>query len=137
MFPMHLRPWWTLGLLLLGLPCFDPARPMPAAAAEPAAGRTNEILVLADDLGSGDVGCSGNPDLDTPAIDRLAAEGARLTACYAASSLCSPSRAALLTGGSTTAPVRSTYRATAASGQRPESVLGIARPMARPLRSSG
>lgn len=57
----------------------------------------NIIVILADDLGYGDLGCQGSR-IRTPNIDRMAAEGARFTNFYAASSLCSPSRAALLTG---------------------------------------
>ncbi|MCS5616737.1 MAG: sulfatase-like hydrolase/transferase, partial [Pirellulales bacterium] len=56
------------------------------------------ILIVADDLGWGDLACYGNPDLDTPVLDRLAAAGVRLTDCYAASPLCSPARAGFLTG---------------------------------------
>ena len=69
-----------------------------ATAADAAAERTNVILIVADDLGWGDVGCSGNPDLDTPVLDGLARAGARLTACYSPSPLCSPARAGFLTG---------------------------------------
>jgi len=58
----------------------------------------NVILILADDLGYGDVGCYGAPDVRTPNMDRLAAEGVRCTDGYAAFPVCSPSRAALLTG---------------------------------------
>ena len=60
--------------------------------------RPNVVLVNCDDLGYGDLGCYGSTLHDTPAIDRLAAEGARLTDFYMASPVCSPSRAALLTG---------------------------------------
>ena len=57
----------------------------------------NVIVILADDLGYGDVGCFGST-VPTPNIDQMAAEGVRLTHFYSASPVCSPSRAALLTG---------------------------------------
>jgi arylsulfatase A-like enzyme len=58
----------------------------------------NVVLIVADDLGYGDLGSHGHPVVKTPALDQLAREGLRLTSFYAASALCSPSRAALLTG---------------------------------------
>ena len=58
----------------------------------------NVILINCDDLGYGDLGCYGSELNRTPAIDRLAAEGTRFTDFYAASPVCSPSRAAMLTG---------------------------------------
>jgi arylsulfatase A-like enzyme len=58
----------------------------------------NVVLILADDLGYGDLGSYGHPTIETPAIDRLASEGLRFTSFYAGSPLCSPSRASLLTG---------------------------------------
>jgi len=64
----------------------------------PENGPPNVLLVLADDLGYGDLGSYGHPILKTPALDRLAREGLRLTSYYAPSPLCSPSRASLLTG---------------------------------------
>ncbi len=67
-------------------------------AADEAAPRPNMIIILADDLGYGDLGVQGARALDTPRIDRIAAEGIRLTDFYAAASTCSPSRAGLLTG---------------------------------------
>ncbi|MCB1261797.1 MAG: sulfatase-like hydrolase/transferase, partial [Acidimicrobiales bacterium] len=60
--------------------------------------RPNVVLINCDDLGYGDLGCYGSTVHDTPAIDRLAAEGARCTDFTMASPVCSPSRAALLTG---------------------------------------
>jgi len=63
-----------------------------------AAPRTNFLVVLCDDLGYGDLRCYGNRELQTPNIDRFAAEGLRLTSCYAAHPNCSPSRTGLLTG---------------------------------------
>ncbi|XP_062457383.1 steryl-sulfatase isoform X4 [Rhea pennata] len=62
------------------------------------ASNPNIILLVADDLGIGDLGCYGNRTLRTPNIDRLAEEGVTLTQHIAASPLCTPSRAAFLTG---------------------------------------
>lgn len=58
----------------------------------------NVIVILADDLGYGDLGCYGNNAVKTPNIDRLSKNGIRFTQSYAAAPLCGPSRAALLTG---------------------------------------
>ena len=63
-----------------------------------AARRPNLILILADDLGYGDIGCYGSPDVSTPHIDSLARNGVRCTDGYVSAAVCSPSRAALLTG---------------------------------------
>lgn len=63
-----------------------------------AADRPNLIVFLADDLGYGDLGCYGHPLIQTPNLDAFAKEGVRLTQCYAASAVCSPSRSAILTG---------------------------------------
>ncbi|PRB04298.1 sulfatase [Microbacterium sp. MYb64] len=60
--------------------------------------RPNVVVIYADDLGYGDVGCFGGDDVLTPHLDRLAARGVRLTNWYSNSPVCSPSRAALLTG---------------------------------------
>ncbi len=58
----------------------------------------NIIFILADDLGYGDLGCYGQTKIKTPNLDKLAAEGMRFTSCYAGSTVCAPSRCALLTG---------------------------------------
>jgi len=60
--------------------------------------RPNVILILADDLGYGDLGCYGQKKIRTPNLDRLAAEGIRFTQCYAGSTVCAPSRSTLMTG---------------------------------------
>jgi len=60
--------------------------------------RSNIIFILADDLGYGDVGCYGQKLIQTPNIDRLAAEGMRFTQCYSGSTVCAPARSALMTG---------------------------------------
>ncbi|XP_040517039.1 arylsulfatase H isoform X2 [Gallus gallus] len=60
--------------------------------------KPNFLLILADDLGIGDVGCYGNDTIRTPHIDGLAKEGVRLTQHVAAAAVCTPSRAAFLTG---------------------------------------
>jgi len=60
----------------------------------------NIIVLLCDDLGYGDLECFGHPYIQTPNLDRLAAGGIRLTSCYSAAPVCSPSRVGLLTGRS-------------------------------------
>lgn len=58
----------------------------------------NFVVIFTDDQGYQDLGCFGSPDIATPHIDRMAKEGMRLTDFYSASPICSPSRAALMTG---------------------------------------
>jgi len=60
--------------------------------------RPNIVFILADDLGYGDLGCFGQKKIKTPRLDRMAAEGVRLTSHYAGFTVCSPSRCALMTG---------------------------------------
>jgi arylsulfatase A-like enzyme len=67
------------------------------AAAQPAP-RPNIILIVADDLGYGDLGVYGQKIIQTPNLDRLAAEGLRFTQFYAGSTVCAPSRSVLMTG---------------------------------------
>jgi len=87
-----LRPRSRTALFLLPLFAFVLAS---VRAAEPL---PNVIVILADDLGYGDLGCYGSTTIATPRLDRLAREGLRFTDAYAAAPFCSPSRAALLTG---------------------------------------
>src|SRR6476646_10263025 len=68
----------------------------PARADSPA--RPNVVVILADDLGWADLGCYGSKYHKTPHLDRLAAQGLRFTDAYAAAPICSPTRAAILTG---------------------------------------
>jgi len=66
-------------------------------AASAATRPTNVVIIFCDDLGYGDLGCYGSP-IPTPHLDRMAAEGTRFTHFYSANPVCSPSRAALMTG---------------------------------------
>lgn len=61
-------------------------------------GKPNIIFILADDLGWSDLGCYGSRFYETPNLDRLAREGMRFTAAYAACNVCSPTRASIMTG---------------------------------------
>ncbi|CDQ83320.1 unnamed protein product [Oncorhynchus mykiss] len=95
--------------------------------------RPNFVLMMVDDLGIGDLGCYGNTTLRTPNIDMLAQEGVRLTQHIAAAPLCTPSRAAFLTGRY---PIRSgmaglgrlgVYIISAASGGLPSEEVTFAK----------
>lgn len=60
--------------------------------------KPNIVIFISDDLNQQDIGCYGNPDVRTPNIDRLAADGMRFNRAYAASPICTPSRSAMFTG---------------------------------------
>ena len=83
--PNH--PWYCLAVL------FVATGPLPAFADSP-----NVILVFADDQGYQDLGVFGSPNIKTPHVDKMAGEGMRFTDFYSAASVCTPSRAALMTG---------------------------------------
>ena len=78
----------TFIFLLFLLPAFTQA----------ARGKSNLILILADDLGYGDLGCFGQKILETPRLDAMASEGMKLTQFYAGCTVCAPSRSVLMTG---------------------------------------
>lgn len=81
------RHWGVFGLLFCCL------------AAELAhAERPNFVVILTDDQGYADLGCFGSKTINTPHLDRMARRGARLTSFYAAAPICTPTRAALMTG---------------------------------------
>ena len=70
---------------------------LPAFAAS-AANRPNVVLMMADDLGYQDLSCYGSKTMRTPELDKMASQGIRLTSFYAGSTVCTPSRMALLCG---------------------------------------
>ncbi len=86
----------ALGLGALGAPIAGCAGPLSSLARKRR--QPNIILIFADDMGYGDIGCYGHPTISTPNIDRMATEGMKLTQFHVASSVCTPSRAGLLTG---------------------------------------
>ena len=79
-------------------PCLAVAILTSLVAAAAAEEQPNIIIIYADDLGYGDLSCYGHPSIRTPNLDRLAAEGLRFTQFYSAAEVCTPSRAALMTG---------------------------------------
>ena len=93
----------------------------------------NIVILFADDLGYGDLSCYGNPIIKTPNLDKAATEGMRLTSFYVAAPVCTPSRAALLTG-------RYPFRSNLEFVLGPESTHGIAEnefTLAEGLKSKG
>lgn len=98
-YPLNLAP--RLRSLLRALVCG--CLPLGLALGAFAAGagapmKPNVLVILADDMGIGDLGCYGGKQAPTPRIDRLAAEGTRFTQYYSASPICSPSRCGIITG---------------------------------------
>ena len=86
---------WTLVLMPLALPsCIE----APSDSETPAPSKPNILLILADDAGFVDFGFQGSTDLETPNIDILARNGVVFTDAHVSATVCSPSRAGLLTG---------------------------------------
>ncbi len=83
---------------LLSLPLLLFSFVSPANGEKRVSGMPNVIILLADDLGYGELGCQGNPQIPTPHIDSIAASGVRFTSGYVTAPNCSPSRAGMLTG---------------------------------------
>jgi arylsulfatase A-like enzyme len=80
-------------LLIVNL-CFG----LSVAAAEAATAKPNIVIILADDLGYGELTCQGNPQVPTPNIDSIARSGIRCTSGYVTAPYCAPSRCGLMTG---------------------------------------
>ncbi|HEX3871233.1 MAG TPA: sulfatase, partial [Pirellulales bacterium] len=85
-------------MVFLGLACLLMPPMIARADASSAAAKPNIVIILADDLGWSDLGCYGADLHETPNLDRLASQSVRFTDAYAASSVCTPTRAALMTG---------------------------------------
>jgi len=85
----------SLQLLAFALPVLRAAEPPPRAVSP---SNPNVIIILADDLGYGDLGSYGSTTIATPRLDQMAREGLRFTAAYTSAPFCSPARAGLLTG---------------------------------------
>ena len=99
------RPMLTVAGLAVAAACLASVGPraqsqVPSPA--PPSERPNVVLMITDDVGYGDIGSYGAPDIKTPNIDGLARAGVRLTDFYANASLCTNTRVGLMTGRSAT-----------------------------------
>ena len=100
------------------------------AATATAAERPNVIVIMTDDQGTADLGAAGTTDIETPHLDSLARRGVRFSQFYAAAPVCSPSRAALLTG-------RHPFRAGRCPATRRPGMPGKEVTIAEMLKSAG
>ena len=103
---MLLRLWLSI-CIVGGLCGFSPAAP------------PNIILIVADDLGSAEVGCYGQKLIQTPSVDRMAAGGMKFTQFYAGNAVCAPSRCCLMTGKHAGHAAVRSNKATPPEGQHP------------------
>lgn len=98
--PVHaqilVQVFCVLSVALGMSPAFQPSE--VAAAPDPSTSRPNIVIIMVDDMGYGDAGCYGGTAFPTPNIDRLAKEGMRFTDFHSNGCVCSPTRAALMTG---------------------------------------
>ena len=94
----HLSRKWTTGLAAIFVLSVAVSACRPENRNKQSKDQPNIVLIVADDLGFGDVGCYGATRIRTPNIDQLATEGISFTNAYTASSLCSPSRYSIMTG---------------------------------------
>ena len=85
-------------LKIMGLSATALGMPQLGFGNSQVARKPNIVFVLTDDMGYGDLGCYGHPIMKTPNLDKFATQGVKFAQCYSASSVCSPSRSASLTG---------------------------------------
>ena len=85
----------AVGMTVLSGACAEAEQAKPPAESS---SKPNIVVVVADDMGWGDSATYGNELIQTPNMDRLASQGVKLTQCYSACGVCSPSRSAILTG---------------------------------------
>ena len=95
---LTLKPVFALACMSLLFSC---GVKTPEKKQEVEASKPNVIYILADDAGYGDLSCYGQEKFKTPHIDQLAAEGMKFTQHYSGSTVCAPSRSALMTGMTT------------------------------------
>jgi arylsulfatase A-like enzyme len=102
---MQFRPAINTGafraILLASVAATAAASPLPTLAKQtsrPNSVRPNVVLIVTDNQGAWSLGCYGNPDIKTPNVDRMAAEGVRFTRTFSSNPVCSPTRATLLSG---------------------------------------
>jgi arylsulfatase A-like enzyme len=101
-------------------PLFRTLAALALAAASAAAEKPNIVFILADDLAQGDLGCYGQTLIQTPNLDRMAAEGTRYTQAYSGTTVCAPSRTSLMTGlHMGHSPVRANREIATGAGQFP------------------